>query len=155
VKTNHLREAYMTVAMARVATSAYEAKNFGFIRSEAIIVVNKDGQIAEAQKQAGIMAEAGCTQPSAENVKVLGREAMGMFYVGSGQMVAGNYISEHDRLIANKLGYVMTGGNLSEPTEVSQQYLLDLEREAFLSLCGERKTLERIQHMLKTGKPLR
>ena len=155
VKTNHLREAYMTVAMAKVATSAYEAKNFGFIRSEDIIVVNKDRQIAEAKKQALIMAEAGYTQPIAEKVKVLGKEAMGMFYVGSDQMVAGNYISEHDRLIANKLGYVMTGGNLSEPTEVSQQYLLDLEREAFLSLCGERKTLERIQHMLKTGKPLR
>ena len=155
VKTNHLREAYMTVAMAKVATSAYEAKNLGFIRNEDIIVVNKDRQIAEAKKQAILMAEAGYTQPIPEKVKVLGKEAMGMFYVGSDQMVAGNYISEHDRLIANKLGYVMTGGNLTEATEVSQQYLLDLEREAFLSLCGERKSLERIQHMLKTGKPLR
>lgn len=155
VKTNHLREAYMNVAMAKVATSAYEAKNLGFIRNEDVIVVNKDRQIAEAKKHALLMAEAGYTQPIPEKVKVLGKEAMGMFYVGSDQMVAGNYISEHDRLIANKLGYVMTGGNLSGPTEVSQQYLLDLEREAFLSLCGERKTLERIQHMLKTGKPLR
>lgn len=155
VKTNHLREAYMVVAMAKVATSAYEAKNFGFIRNEDVIVINKDRQIAEAKKQAILMAEAGYIQPIPEKVKVLGKEAMGMFYVGSDQMVAGNYISEHDRLIANKLGYVMTGGNLSEATEVSQQYLLDLEREAFLSLCGERKTLERIQHMLKTGKPLR
>lgn len=155
VKTNHLREAYMNIAMAKVGTSAYEAKNLGFIRNEDIIVVNKDRQIAEAKKHALLMAESGYTQPVAEKVKVLGSEAMGMFYVGSDQMVAGNYISEHDRLIANKLGYVMTGGNLSEATEVSQQYLLDLEREAFLSLCGERKTLERIQHMLKTGKPLR
>lgn len=155
VKTNHLREAYMAVAMAKVATSAYEAKNLGFIRNEDVIVVNKDRQIAEAKKHAILMAEAGYTQPIPEKVKVLGKEAMGMFYVGSDQMVAGNYISEHDRLIANKLGYVMTGGNLSEATEVSQQYLLDLEREAFLSLCGERKTLERIAHMLKTGKPLR
>lgn len=155
VKINHLREAYMTVAMAKVATSAYEAKNFGFIRNEDVIVINKDRQIAEAKKHAIIMAEAGYTQPIPEKVKVLGKNAMGMFYVGSDQMVAGNYISEHDRLIANKLGYVMTGGNLSEATEVSQQYLLDLEREAFLSLCGERKTLERIQHILKTGKPLR
>ncbi len=155
VKTNHLREAYMAVAMAKVATSAYEAKNLGFIRNEDVIVVNKDRQIAEAKKYAILMAEAGYTQPIPEKIKVLGKEAMGMFYVGSDQMVAGNYISEHDRLIANKLGYVMTGGNLSEATEVSQQYLLDLEREAFLSLCGERKTLERIAHMLKTGKPLR
>ena len=155
VKVNHLREAYMTIAMAKVATSAHEAKNFGFLRDEDVIVVNKDRQIAEAKKHAILMAEAGYTQPIKEKVKVLGKNAMGMFYVGSDQMVAGQYISEHDRLIANKLGYVMTGGNLSEPTEVSQQYLLDLEREAFLSLCGERKTLERIQHMLKTGKPLR
>ncbi len=155
VKTNHLREAYLSIAMAKVATSAYEAKNLGFLRGEDIIVVNKDRQIAEAKKYAILMAEAGYTQPIPEKVKVLGKEAMGMFYVGSDQMVAGKYISEHDRLIANKLGYVMTGGNLSEATEVSQQYLLDLEREAFLSLCGERKTLERIQHMLKTGKPLR
>ncbi|MBA5628238.1 3-hydroxyacyl-CoA dehydrogenase/enoyl-CoA hydratase family protein [Moheibacter lacus] len=155
VKTNHLREAYLSIAMAKVATSAYEAKNLGFIRNEDIIVVNKDRQIAEAKKQAILLADSGYTQPIPEKVKVLGKEAMGMFYVGSDQMVAGNYISEHDRLIANKLGYVMTGGNLTEATEVSQQYLLDLEREAFLSLCGERKTLERIQHMLKTGKPLR
>ena len=88
-------------------------------------------------------------------VEVLGKEAMGMFYVGTDSMVAGRFASDHDRLIANKLGYVMTGGNLSESTYVSEQYLLDLERETFLSLCGERKTLERIQHMLKTGKPLR
>lgn len=155
IKTNHLREAYMNIAMAKVATSAYEAKNLGYLREQDIIVVNKDRQIAEAKKHAIIMAEAGYTKPIPEKVKVLGKEAMGMFYVGSDQMVAGKYISDHDRLIANKLGYVMTGGNLSEPTEVSQQYLLDLEREAFLSLCGERKTLERIQHMLKTGKPLR
>lgn len=155
VKTNHLREAFMTVAMAKVATSAYEAKNLGFLRAQDVIVVNKDRQIAEAKKHAIIMAEAGYTQPIPEKVKVLGKEAMGMFYVGTDQMVAGKFISDHDRLIANKLGYVMTGGNLSEATEVSQQYLLDLEREAFLSLCGERKTLERIQHMLKTGKPLR
>lgn len=155
VKTNHLRECYMNIAMAKVSTSAYEAKNLGFIRGEDIIVVNKDRQIAEAKKQALLLAESGYTQPIQEKVKVLGSEAMGMFYVGSDQMVAGKYISEHDRLIANKLGYVMCGGSLTEASEVSQQYLLDLEREAFLSLCGERKTLERIQYMLKTGKPLR
>lgn len=155
VKINHLREAYMNIAMAKVATSAFEAKNLGFIRNEDIIVVNKDRQIAEAKRHAIVMSESGYTQPITEKVKVMGKNAMGMFYVGSDQMVAGKYISEHDRLIANKLAYVMTGGNLSEPAEVSEQYLLDLEREAFLSLCGERKTLERIQHMLKTGKPLR
>lgn len=155
VKTNHLRDYFMNIAMAKVATSAYEAKNMGIIRDQDIIVVDKDRQLAEAKKHAIIMADAGYTQPIKQKVQVLGREAQGMFYVGTDQLVAGRYASDHDRLIANKLGYVMTGGNLSESTEVSEQYLLDLEREVFLSLCGERKTLERIQHMLKTGKPLR
>ncbi|ADX67119.1 3-hydroxyacyl-CoA dehydrogenase/enoyl-CoA hydratase family protein [Weeksella virosa] len=155
VKVNHLRDYFMNIATAKVATSAYEAKNMGIVRDQDVIVVNTDRQIAEAKKQAILLAEAGYTQPVREKIRVLGREAMGMFYVGTDSMVAGNFATDHDRLIANKLGYVMTGGNLSESTEVSEQYLLDLEREAFLSLCGERKTLERIQHMLKTGKPLR
>lgn len=155
VKTNRLREAYLNIAMAKVATSAYEAKNLGYVRDQDVIVMNKDRQIAEAKKHVILMSDAGYTKPVEEKVKVLGRNVMGMFYVGSDQMKAGNYISEHDQLIANKLGYVMSGGNLSEETLVSEQYLLDLEREAFLSLCGERKTLQRIEHMLKTGKPLR
>jgi 3-hydroxyacyl-CoA dehydrogenase len=86
---------------------------------------------------------------------VLGKQALGMFLVGTDSMEAGHYISEHDQKIANKLAYVMAGGDLSQATLVSERYLLDIEREAFLSLCSERKTLERIQHMLKTGKPLR
>ncbi len=156
VKTNRLREAYMNIAMAKVATSAYEAIDMGILqKGKDTIVVNKNRQISEAKKQAILLAEAGYTQPFPEKFEVLGKNAQGMFYVGSDQLVAGKYISEHDRLIANKLGYVMTGGNLSEPTLVSEQYLLDLEREAFLSLCGEKKTLERIQYMLQNGKPLR
>ena len=90
-----------------------------------------------------------------KDVKVLGKQALGMFLVGTDSMQAGKYISEHDKKIANKLAYVMSGGDLSEASYVSEQYLLDLEREAFLSLTGERKTLERIEHMLKKGKPLR
>ncbi len=153
---NRLREAYLSIAMAKVATSAYEAYDLNILeKGKDIIVVNKDRQIAEAKKQCLLLSDLGYTQPIPQKIKVLGKEALGMFLVGSDQMVAGNYISEHDRLIANKLAYVMTGGNLSEATEVSEQYLLDLEREAFLSLCGERKTLERIQHMLTKGKPLR
>ena len=102
------------------------------------------------------MAEAGYTQPiRRKDVRVLGKQALGMFLVGTDSMQVGNYISEHDKKIANKLAYVMAGGDLSEPTLVTEQYLLDLEREAFLSLTTEKKTLERIQHMLKTGKPLR
>ena len=89
------------------------------------------------------------------DIRVLGKQALAMFEVGAFQMVEGKYISEHDKKISSKLAYVMAGGDLSTPAMVSEQYLLDLEREAFLSLCGERKTLERIQVMLKTGKPLR
>ena len=157
VELNVLQEYFMTIAMAKVSTSAYEAFDTGLLqKGKDIVVVNKDRQIAEAKKHALLMAEAGYTQPiQRKDVKVLGKQALGMFLVGTNQMVAGKYISEHDLKIANKLAYVMAGGDLSEPTLVSEQYLLDIEREAFLSLCTERKTLERIQFMLTKGKPLR
>lgn len=157
VELNVLQEYFLTVAMAKVSTSAYEAFDLGILqKGKDIVVVNKDRQIAEAKKHALIMAEAGYTQPiKRTDVKVLGKQALGMFLVGTDQMEAGKYISEHDKKIANKLAYVMAGGDLSEPTLVTEQYLLDLEREAFLSLCTERKTLERIQFMLTKGKPLR
>ena len=109
-----------------------------------------------AKAVAKSMADLGYTKPvKRKDVKVLGKQALGMFLVGTDSMEASNFISEHDQKIANKLAYVMAGGDLSEPTLVTEQYLLDIEREAFLSLCSERKTLERIEHMLKTGKPLR
>ena len=157
VELNVLQEYFLTVGMAKVSTSAYEAYDLGILQpGKDIIVVNKDRQIAEAKKQALLLAEAGYTQPSKrKDVKVLGKQALGMFLVGTDSMQAGKYISEHDRKIANKLAYVMAGGDLSEPTFVTEQYLLDLEREAFLSLCAEKKTLERIQFMLTKGKPLR
>ncbi|MGS2739365.1 3-hydroxyacyl-CoA dehydrogenase NAD-binding domain-containing protein [Sinomicrobium sp. M5D2P17] len=157
VELNVLREYFLTIGTAKVSTSAYEAYDLGILqKGKDIIVVNKDRQIAEAKKHAILLAEAGYTQPiRRKDVKVLGKQALGMFLVGTDSMYAGKYISEHDKKIANKLAYVMAGGDLSEATNVSEQYLLDLEREAFLSLCTERKTLERIQHMLKTGKPLR
>ncbi len=156
VKNNRMREAFMNIAMGKVATSAYEAYDMGILeKHKDIVVVNKNRQIAEAKKVAKLMAEQGYTQPIQQTVKVLGKDALGMFYVGTDQMLTGNYISEHDKKIADKLAYVMVGGNLSEPTVVNEQYLLNLEREAFLQLCGERKTLERIQYMLQNGKPLR
>ena len=157
VELNVLQEYFLTVAMAKVSTSAYEAFDLGILqKGKDIVVVNKDRQIAEAKKHALLLAEAGYTQPIRRtDIKVLGKQALGMFYVGTDQMVAGKYISEHDKKIANKLAYVMAGGDLSEPTLVSEQYLLNIEREAFLSLCTERKTLERIQFMLTKGKPLR
>ncbi|HLV69209.1 MAG TPA: 3-hydroxyacyl-CoA dehydrogenase/enoyl-CoA hydratase family protein [Xanthomarina sp.] len=157
VELNVLQEYFLTIGMAKVATSAYEAYDLGILqKGKDVVVVNKDRQIATAKAYAKLMAESGYTQPvKRKDVKVLGKQALGMFLVGTDAMEDSNYISEHDQKIANKLAYVMAGGDLSEPTLVSEQYLLDLEREAFLSLCTERKTLERIQHMLKTGKPLR
>ncbi len=157
VELNVLQQYFLSVAMAKVSTSAYEAFDTGVLQhGKDIIVVNKDRQIAQAKKHALLMAEAGYTQPiRRKDVRVLGKQALGMFYVGTDQMTAGKFISDHDKKIANKLAYVMAGGDLSEPTLVSEQYLLDIEREAFLSLCTERKTLERIQFMLTKGKPLR
>ena len=157
VELNVLQENFLTIGMAKVATSAYEAVDMGILqKGKDIVVVNKDRQIATAKAHAKLMAEQGYTKPvHRTDVKVLGKQALGMFLVGTDAMEASRYISEHDHKIANKLAYVMAGGDLSEPTLVSEQYLLDIEREAFLSLCTERKTLERIEHMLKTGKPLR
>ncbi|MFT4576741.1 MAG: 3-hydroxyacyl-CoA dehydrogenase, partial [Polaribacter sp.] len=153
VQLNVLQEHFLTIGMAKVATSAYEAFDLGILqKGKDIVVVNKERQIAEAKKHAILLAEAGYTQPAKrKDVLVLGKQALGMFLVGTDSMEDSNYISAHDQKIANKLAYVMAGGDLSEPTKVSEQYLLDIEREAFLSLCTERKTLERIQHMLKTG----
>jgi 3-hydroxyacyl-CoA dehydrogenase len=157
VELNRLREHFLTIGMAKVAKSAYEAFDLNILqKGKDIVVVNDNRRIAIAKKHALLMAEEGYTKPiKTNNIKVLGRQALGAFLVGTDQMMAGKYISEHDKKIANKLAYVMSGGDLSAPTMVSEQYLLDLEREAFLSLCGERKTLERLQHMIKNGKPLR
>ncbi|MCL5244877.1 3-hydroxyacyl-CoA dehydrogenase/enoyl-CoA hydratase family protein [Cellulophaga sp. 20_2_10] len=157
VQLNVLQEHFLTIGMAKVSTSAYEAFDSNLLqKGKDIVVVNKARQIAVAKQHAKLMADMGYTQPVRRtDVKVLGKQALGMFLVGTDSMEDSNYISEHDHKIANKLAYVMAGGDLSEPTLVSEQYLLDLEREAFLSLCTERKTLERIQHMLTKGKPLR
>ncbi len=157
VELNILQENFLTIGMAKVSTSAYEAFDLGLLqKGKDVVVVNKDRQIAVAKAHAKLMAESGYTQPvTRKDVRVLGKQALGMFLVGTDSMEHSKYISEHDMKIANKLAYVMAGGDLSEPTLVTEQYLLDLEREAFLSLCTERKTLERIQAMLKTGKPLR
>ncbi|WP_396596487.1 3-hydroxyacyl-CoA dehydrogenase/enoyl-CoA hydratase family protein [Dokdonia sp. R86516] len=157
VQLNVLQEHFLTIGMAKVSTSAHEAYDLNILKhGKDIVVVNRDRQIATAKAVARQMADQGYTQPAKRNdVLVLGKQALGMFLVGTDSMEASHYISEHDKKIANKLAYVMAGGDLSEPTRVSEQYLLDLEREAFLSLATERKSLERIQHMLQKGKPLR
>ncbi|SOU87542.1 3-hydroxyacyl-CoA dehydrogenase/enoyl-CoA hydratase family protein [Tenacibaculum dicentrarchi] len=157
VQLNVLQEYFLTIGMAKVSTSAHEAFDLGLLqKGKDVVVVNRERQIAQAKKHAVLMAEAGYTQPvKREDVLVLGKQALGAFMVATDSMQASRFISEHDQKIANKLAYVMAGGDLSEPTKVSEQYLLNLEREAFLSLTTERKSLERIQQMLKTGKPLR
>jgi 3-hydroxyacyl-CoA dehydrogenase len=157
VQLNVLQEHFLTIGMAKVSTSAYEAYDLNILKpGKDIVVVNRDRQIATAKAVARQAADMGYTQPVKRNdVLVLGKQALGMFLVGTDSMEASHYISEHDKKIANKLAYVMAGGDLSEPTKVTEQYLLDIEREAFLSLTTERKTLERIEHMLKKGKPLR
>ncbi len=156
VELNRLREHFLAIAMAKVSTSAYEAFDLDILKpGKDLVVVNRDRQIATAKRYALQMVKDGYTQPTPQKVKVLGKQSLGMFLVGTDAMEKGFYISEHDKLIGNKIAYVMSGGDLSEPTYVSEQYLLDLEREAFLSLLTEKKTLQRIEHTLKTGKPLR
>jgi len=156
VKLNKLRDYFINIAMAKVATSAHEGFDLGFLKEHKdLVVVNKDRQIATAKRHAIQLLEDGYTQPAPKKALVYGQQALGMFLVGTDSLEKGRYASEHDKKIANKLGYVMAGGDLSEPTYVSEQYLLDIEREAIMSLFTERKTLERIEHMLKTGKPLR
>ena len=120
------------------------------------ITINTNKLIEDAKQKVLFLDNLGYTQPlKRKDIKVLGKEAMGMFLVGADSFREGNYITKHEQLMCEKLAYVLCGGDLSSPTKVSEQYLLDLEREAFLSLCGEAKTLERIKHMLEKGKPLR
>jgi 3-hydroxyacyl-CoA dehydrogenase len=157
IEEEPLKDRFMTVAMAKVATSAHEAYDLGILRSgRDEITMNQNRLIADAKRSVIELADEGYTRPvERKDVKVLGRTALGTLLTGINSMLVGKYISEHDAKIAGKLAYVMCGGDLSEATLVSEQYLLDLEREAFLSLTGERKTLERLQSVLKTGKPIR
>ncbi|NDK54709.1 3-hydroxyacyl-CoA dehydrogenase/enoyl-CoA hydratase family protein [Pontibacter fetidus] len=156
IEYNDLKNVFLNIGMAKVSTSAKEAVDLGFMRKSDGITINSNRLIADAKAQAILLAEAGYTKPvQRTNIKVQGKGALGMFLTGANAMFTGRYMSEHDLKISQKLAYVMCGGDLSAPTEVSEQYLLDLEREAFLSLTGERKTLERIQSILTTGKPLR
>ncbi|MCX8020763.1 MAG: 3-hydroxyacyl-CoA dehydrogenase/enoyl-CoA hydratase family protein [Chitinophagaceae bacterium] len=156
-ETITLKNRFMTIATAKVATSAHEAFGLGIYRKGLDeIVMNQERRIAEAKKSVIELYDSGYVTPvPRKDIKVLGRSALGAMYAGIHAMKTAGYATEHDALVARKLAYVMCGGDLSEPTLVSEQYLLDLEREAFLSLCGEKKTLERIQSVLKGGKPIR
>ena len=156
-ETITLKNRFLTIATAKVATSAFEGFENGIYRKGLDeVVINQDRRIAEAKKSAIEIFDSGYNTPiPRKDIKVLGRSALGALLAGINGMWRANYATDHDVVVAKKLAYVMCGGDLSEPTLVTEQYLLDLEREAFLSLCGEKKTLERIQSVLKSGKPVR
>lgn len=157
IKINRLRERFLTIGQAKVSTSAYEAFDLGYLREGTDeVVISRDHQLARAKAAAIELSDKGYIAPKREkNITVVGQEGLGIVYVGANTMLSGNYMSEHDKVISEKLGYVLCGGDLSENTVVSEQYLLDVERKAFLELCAERKTLERLQSLVKTGKILR
>jgi len=152
-----LQNRFLTIATAKVSTSAHEAYDLGiYKKGKDEISINIDRRITRAKTAALQMHELGYVMPTMrKNIKVLGRSALGVLYAGINGMWRAHYASDHDVKVAKKLAFVMCGGDLSEQTLVNEQYLLDLEREAFLSLAGEKKTLERIQSVIKTGKPLR
>jgi 3-hydroxyacyl-CoA dehydrogenase len=156
-ETIPLKDRFFTIATAKVSTSASEAFGLGILKNgRDFISINPDRRIADAKNAVLDLYHDGYTSPvQRTDIKVLGRSALGGLYAGINGMWRGNYATDHDVLVAKKLAYVMCGGDLSEPTEVSEQYLLDLERQAFLSLCGEKKTLERLQSVIKSGKPVR
>lgn len=151
-----VRRTFETIGMARVATSAVEARDMGFLRDTDRITMNPDRQVQDAKQTVLSMVREGW-RPGAPrtDIPVAGRAGKATLEVGLFNMAGGGFISDHDRKIGRKLAHVLSGGDLTGAPTVSEQYLLDLEREAFLSLLGERKTLERIQSLLKTGKPLR
>lgn len=157
IKINRLRERFLSIGQAKVSTSAHEAFDLGYLRTGIDeVVVSREFQLTRAKRAALEMIENGYMAPKREkNITVLGQEGLGIIYVGANSMKSGNYMSEHDQVISEKLGWVMCGGDLSENTIVSEQYLLDLERKAFVELCQQRKTLERLESLVKSGKILR
>ncbi len=150
-----LQRIFETIGLAKVATSAEESRQYGFLSAADRIVMNRSHLLAEAKREVLHLAADGYRPPLPEKLYAAGRDALAALRVGVYMMNQGGYITDHERLIGEKLAYVMCGGELSRPTWVDEQYFLDLEREAFLSLCGEEKTQQRLWHMLQTGKPLR
>jgi len=157
IRINALRDRFLTIGQAKVATSAYEGFDLGYLRNGIDeVIVSRERQLTRAKAACLELSNKGYTAPLREtNITISGQEGLGIVYVGAHSMMSGNYMSEHDKVISEKLGYVLCGGDISERVQVSEQYLLDLERKAFLELCAERKTLERLESMVKKGKVLR
>ena len=150
-----LKPIFETIAMAKVSTSGEEARSLGFLRRSDLIAMNRDRQVADAKATALALVREGYHPPAPAEIRVLGEEFLAGAKLAIHMLVRGEFASEHDAVVARKLAYILAGGSITAPQTVSEQYILDLEREAFVSLCGERKTQERIAHTLKTGKPLR
>src|SRR5690625_5167128 len=144
-----------TIAMGEVSTSAEEARSLGYLNAKDQIILQFDDRITQAKKRVLDLSENYVAPAVRQDVRVLGRSGLGTLELGINELRVGRYASEHDVKIAKKIAFVLCGGDLTQPQNVSENYLLEREREAFLSLCTEQKTLERIQHMLETGKPLR
>lgn len=150
-----LQRVFMQIGLAKISMSAEEARQMGILGAADRVVMNKELLLAEAKKEVLHMAATGYHKPLPEKIYAAGRDALGALRVAVYMMKEGKYITDYEAHMAEKLGNVMTGGELSKPTWVDEQYILDLEREAFLSLCGEEKTRQRMVNMLQTGKPLR
>jgi 3-hydroxyacyl-CoA dehydrogenase len=150
-----LQQAFLQIGQAKVATSAREAQQMGILGAADRIVLSRDYLLAEAKKEVMHMANTGYAPPAPEMIYASGRDMLGALQLGAHMFTKGKFITEFENVIANKLSYILSGGGLSKPTWVTEQYILDLEREAFLSLCGEAKTQERMWALLNTGKPLR
>ena len=157
MRINRFRDNFLTIGQAKVSSSASEAIELGFLRKGIDeIIISRKNQIAYAKEMCLKLHEKGYVQKNMrKDITVLGQEGLGIVYAGANSMTSGNYMSKHDQVISEKLGYVLAGGDLSQLTEVSEKYLLDIERRAFLELCSEKKTLERIQSLLQKGKILR
>jgi len=153
--THALRPIFENVAMAKVSTSAEEARAMGYLRPADLVSMNGDRLVADAKATALAMVRAEYHPPAPAEICVLGEEYLALAKLGIHSLLRAGYASEHDALVARKLAYVMAGGAITSAQNVPEQYILDLERDAFVSLCGERKTQERIAFTLKTGKPLR
>ena len=150
-----LKPVFENIAMAKVSTSGEEARLLGYLRPSDLIAMNRDRQLADAKQTALAMLRAGYHPPAPAEIRVLGEEFLAAAKLAIHMLVRGEYATEYDGVVARKFAWILAGGNITAPQTVSEQYLLDLEREAFVSLCGERKTQERMAHTLKTGKPLR
>ena len=151
-----MKKAFETIAMAKVSTSAFEAKGLGFLRQGDGITMNRERVLSDAKSQALELVKLGYKAPVPRmDVPAPGENILATLKLGVHLMRQGEFITDHEVKIGNKVAEVICGGTVTPGTPVSEQYLLDLEREGFKSLCGEKKTQERIAYTLKTGKPLR